>query len=313
MTDRELPEENQNLPARTDAGQLQEPTKGEAAEMPFLDHLEELRWRLLKAIVALIVGAIVCFAFADSVFAMLTYPYYDAVLSMESSRSTGAVQAIRELLDRWTGAAPAADAESTPDPADALPPGRKLQALRPLTIFLMELQIALMGGFVLALPVVFFQLWRFVAPGLLAREKRLVLPIIALSVACFLIGASIAYYIVLPLGLRFFLGLESENVTSQWAIDEYISFVLKLLLGFGLVFEMPVIALFLSRIGLLTADFLRRVRRYGIVAIFVLGALFTPPDPISQILMALPLLVLYEISIWVCHVAGKKPAPKKTE
>ncbi len=311
MTDRELPEENQNLPARTDAGQLQEATKSEAAEMPFLDHLEELRWRLLKAIVALIAGAIICFAFADSVFAMLTYPYYDAVQSMESSRSTGAVQAIRELLDRWIGTA--VDTEPRPEPATALPPSRRLQALRPLTIFLMELQIALMGGFVLALPVVFFQLWRFVAPGLLAREKRLVLPIIALSVACFLIGASIAYYIVLPLGLRFFLGLESENVTSQWAIDEYISFVLKLLLGFGLVFEMPVIALFLSRIGLLTAAYLRRVRRYGIVGIFVLGALFTPPDPISQILMALPLLVLYEVSIWVCHVAGKKPDPEKIE
>ena len=130
------------------------------------------------------------------------------------------------------------------------------------------------------------------------------LPLVALSVICFSVGALIAYSIVLPLGLRFFLGLEPPDMTSQWAVDEYISFVLRLLLGFGLVFEMPVITLLLSRLGLVTPELMRSIRRYAIVVIFLLAAIFTPPDPISQLLMALPLLLLYEISIWVCKFSG---------
>ena len=132
------------------------------------------------------------------------------------------------------------------------------------------------------------------------------IPIISFSVFCFSIGALIAYWIVLPLGLRFFLALEPPDMTSQWAVDEYIGFVLRLIMGFGIVFEMPVMTLFLAKIGLLTADRMRSIRRYAVVGIFILGAIFTPPDPISQILMVLPLLVLYEISIWICKVSQRK-------
>jgi sec-independent protein translocase protein TatC len=311
MSDPEHPEENPNLPVKGSETGLQQPARGKKFEMPFLDHLEELRWRLIKALAAIIVAAIVCYAFANTVLTVLTYPYYDAVHGLESARAPGSVQAIRDLIERWTGQEET-PATPVPDTMEGLPANRKLQALRPLTIFYLELQIALMGGFAFALPIIFLQLWRFIAPGLLASEKRLVLPIISLSTLCFFIGTSIAYWIVLPLGLRFFLGLESENTTSQWAVDEYISFVLKLLLGFGVVFQMPVLALFLARIGLLTADYLRRVRRFAIIIVFVLGAFFTPPDPISQVLMALPLLVLYEVSIWICRVAGKKATVEET-
>ena len=274
------------------------------ANMPFLDHLEELRWRILKALAALVVGAVICFAFSDSIMQILTRPYEEAVLSLESQQSSGVVLAVKKLVSQWLGQP---DAAPEPDaPIADLPPARRLQALRPMTYFFISLQIAFVGGLLLALPVIFYQAWRFVAPGLLQREKRLTLPIISLSVLCFSIGAMIAYYIVLPLGLRFFLALEPPDMTSQWAADEYIGFVLRLIAGFGIVFEMPVLSLFLAKVGVLTAARMRRIRRYAIIGIFVLGAIFTPPDPVSQLLMALPLLLLYEISIWVCKIAERK-------
>ena len=268
--------------------------------MPFLDHLEEFRWRILKALGALVVGAAICFALSDSIVQILTRPYEEAVLSLENQQSSGAVQLVRQ----WLGLS---DAAPEPDaPITDLPPARRLQALRPMTYFFISLQIAFVGGLLLALPAIFYQAWRFVAPGLLQREKRLMVPIISLSILCFSVGAMIAYYIVLPLGLRFFLSLEPPDMTSQWAADEYIGFVLRLIAGFGIVFEMPVLSLFLAKVGVLTAARMRHIRRYAIIGIFILGAIFTPPDPVSQILMALPLLLLYEISIWVCKISERK-------
>ena len=280
------------------------PDSPRETNMPFLDHLEELRWRILKALAALVVGAVICFAFSDSIMQILTRPYEEAVLSLESQQSAGVVRAIKKLVSQWLDQP---DAAPEPDaPISDLPPARRLQALRPMTYFFISLQIAFVGGLLLALPVIFYQAWRFVAPGLLQREKRLTLPIISLSVLCFSVGAMIAYYIVLPLGLRFFLALEPPDMTSQWAADEYIGFVLRLIAGFGIVFEMPVLSLFLAKVGVLTAVRMRRIRRYAIIGIFVLGAIFTPPDPVSQLLMALPLLLLYEISIWVCKISERK-------
>ena len=272
--------------------------------MAFLDHLEELRWRILKALAAVFVGAIFCFVFSDPIVKILTRPYEEAVFSLEAQRSSNAVQAVENLVRKWFDL-PNTELEPVQE-LTALPPARRLQALKPMTYFFISLQIAFIGGLILALPAVFYQVWRFIAPGLLSREKRLMIPIISFSVFCFSIGALIAYWIVLPLGLRFFLALEPPDMTSQWAVDEYIGFVLRLIMGFGIVFEMPVMTLFLAKIGLLTADRMRSIRRYAVVGIFLLGAIFTPPDPISQILMVLPLLVLYEISIWICKVSQRK-------
>ncbi len=278
--------------------------KTSPTNMAFLDHLEELRWRILKALAAVFVGAIFCFVFSDPIVKILTRPYEEAVFSLEAQRSSNAVQAVENLVRKWFDL-PNAELEPVQELTE-LPPARRLQALKPMTYFYISLQIAFIGGLILALPAVFYQVWRFIAPGLLSREKRLMIPIISLSVFCFSIGALIAYWIVLPLGLRFFLALEPPDMTSQWAVDEYIGFVLRLIMGFGIVFEMPVMTLFLAKIGLLTADRMRSIRRYAVVGIFLLGAIFTPPDPISQILMVLPLLVLYEISIWICKVSQRK-------
>ena len=278
--------------------------KTSPTNMAFLDHLEELRWRILKALAAVFVGAIFCFVFSDPIVKILTRPYEEAVFSLEAQRSSNAVQAVENLVRKWFDL-PNAELEPVQELTE-LPPARRLQALKPMTYFYISLQIAFIGGLILALPAVFYQVWRFIAPGLLSREKRLMIPIISFSVFCFSIGALIAYWIVLPLGLRFFLALEPPDMTSQWAVDEYIGFVLRLIMGFGIVFEMPVMTLFLAKIGLLTADRMRSIRRYAVVGIFLLGAIFTPPDPISQILMVLPLLVLYEISIWICKVSQRK-------
>ena len=274
------------------------------AEMPFLDHLEELRWRLLKALLAVLVGAVICFVFSERVLHFLTLPYNDAV----TSRDSGSVEAIQQLLQQWADEIGGEGGEDAAIRAAAspVPEGRQLQALGPMTYFFLKLQVAFLGGIAISLPAIFFQIWQFVAPGLLARERGLFLPVVGLSVICFVVGGLIAYSIVLPLGLRFFLGLEPPDMTSQWAADQYMSFVMRLLLGFGLVFEMPVIALLLSRLGLVTPELMRRVRRYALVAIFLLAAIFTPPDPISQLLMAIPLIALYEISIVVCRISRRK-------
>ncbi len=289
----------------------EEALEEEGTRMSFLDHLEELRWRLLKSLAAVLVGAAICYIYSDELVKLLTVPYEDAVRRLDTTHSSGVLGAIQRSVGALIGEVE----KSAPIQTESLPEGRQLQALKVMTTFFVPLQIALLGGLVLALPVIFYQLWQFVAPGLLSREKRLMLPIVGLSVLCFAVGALVAYSIVLPLGLHFFLALEPPNTAARWALGEYVSFVLRLILGFGLVFEMPVLTFFLSRIGVLTADYLRRVRRYALVAVFVLAAVFTPPDPISQIMMALPLLVLYEISIWVCKVSspGNRDQTKKAD
>ena len=292
---------------------LEESRREDKKEMPFLRHLEELRWCILKALAAVVVGAVVCFIFSDQLLKLLTYPYEEAVRSLQNERSTGAVEAVKKLLQEWMGSSAPLPESELSESESALPDSRRLQSLKPMTYFFISLQIALIGGLVLVLPVVFYQFWQFVAPGLLRREKRIALPLIGLSVLCFAAGALVAYWIVLPIGLRFFLALEPPDMTSQWAVDTYIGFVLRLLVGFGLVFEMPVAALFLSRIGLLTPGYMRRIRRYAVALIFVLAAIFTPPDPLSQILMALPILLLYEISIWVSRISGPRQKEQEGE
>ncbi len=290
--------------------------------MPFLDHLEELRWRLLKSIAAVVVGAILSLTYSKEITEFLTYPYKNAVISLESAGQSSPLGAMQQMFDRWFKSAVAVlEPVTAPSPADTLgaqtptlPPNRRLQSLKPTTYLMLSMHIALLGGLVLALPVVFYQFWCFVTPGLLPQERRLILPIVVLSVACFLLGALFAYAIVLPTGLLFFLSMEPKDMTSQWAVDEYISLVLWMLLGFGVVFELPVLTLFLSRMGLVSADLLRRMRRYAVVVIFVVAAILTPsPDPFSQLLMAVPLMGLYEISIWICRFGDKRRKKQEPE
>jgi len=176
----------------------------------------------------------------------------------------------------------------------------------PTLPFMLKIYVALAAGFILALPMVLYQIWAFVAPGLLRKERRLVFPILSLTMVCFLAGGAMAYFVVIPLALRFLQLMAPPNIRADINIMDYIRFVIRLILVFGLMFELPVITLLLAKIGIITPRFLKRYRSYAIILIFVIAAFLTPPDPFTQMAMAVPLILLYEVSILFAWIASRK-------
>ena len=179
--------------------------------------------------------------------------------------------------------------------------------------FFTYLKVALLSGIMLAAPVVIYQFWMFVAPGLYKKERRLLIPIVFLSSVFFIGGSLFGYFIVFPWGFKFFLGFATETIRPLPSMKEYLSFSAKLLLAFGLVFELPLVLTFLARIGIVSVDFLKKNRKYALLLFFAGAAILTPPDVVTQIMMALPLMVLYEISIIGAKVFGKKKPEKVQE
>ena len=242
---------------------------GEAAEggrsMTLLDHLSELRVRLVRCLIALTVGFFACYSFAEQLFNYLMLP-----------------------LTR------------------ALPAGGKLIYTALPEAFFVYMQVALVAGAFLASPYLFYQIWAFIAPGLYDDEKRHIFPIAGASALFFVSGAAFCYFQVFPYAFEFFVGFATDIIEPMPKLDEYLGFTLKMLLAFGLIFEMPLFAFFLARLGLVTAQWMRKTRKYAILAIFIVAAILTPPDVFSQLMMAAPMLVLYEISILVAAVFGKK-------
>lgn len=188
-----------------------------------------------------------------------------------------------------------------------LPPDQPMIFTALTEAFFTYFKVALLSGFILASPVVFYELWKFVAPALYEHEKRFVLPFVVSAMVFFIIGALFAYYIVFPFGFRFFLGFSTDYLKLLPKMSEYFSLILRLIFAFGLVFEMPVITFFLAKMGVVDGKMLSSKRRYAIVIIFIAAAILTPPDVGTQLLMAGPLLILYEISVWVAKVFGRKP------
>lgn len=174
--------------------------------------------------------------------------------------------------------------------------------------FFTYLKVAFLSGIILATPIIFYEFWMFVAPGLYDKEKRLMLPIVFLSTLFFLGGSFFGYFIVFPYGFKFFLGFASEIIRPLPSMREYLSFASKLLLAFGVVFELPLIITFLAKLGIVSVSFLKKNRKYAVLLFFVGAAILTPPDVVTQIMMALPLMVLYEISIVGARIFGKKPS-----
>ena len=172
--------------------------------------------------------------------------------------------------------------------------------------FFTFLKTAFLSGILLASPIIIYQFWMFTAPGLYQKEKRLFLPVVFLSSVFFIGGALFGYFIVFPWGFKFFLGFASETVRPLPSMKEYLSFSSKLLLAFGLVFELPLVITFLARLGLVSVEFLKKNRKYALLLFFAGAAILTPPDVVTQVMMALPLMVLYEISIIGARVFGKK-------
>jgi sec-independent protein translocase protein TatC len=239
-------------------------------KMPFTQHLEELRKRLVVSAVAILVGFLISYAFKERIFEVLMKPWLEAMPKGVES---------------------------------------KLIYTAPHEAFFTYMKVSFIAGVGLAVPVILFQIWRFVAPGLYENEKRYMLPIVFLSSLFFLGGACFGYFFVFPVGFQFFTSFASEFITPMISTKEFLSFTIRLLLAFGFVFELPIFAFFLARLGLISADFLKRQRRIAVVVIFIIAAALTPgPDLFSQLMMAGPLLVLYEVSVWITHFFGRKPA-----
>ena len=233
--------------------------------MSFIDHLEELRWRIIKILSSIIFGGILTFFFIDSFLELLLKP-------LENTNSDNPIN---------------------------------LQVLSVQGMFIIKWSIALIGGIVLAIPVITFQIWKFISPGLYANEKGFVLPLVFFSFVSFLLGIIFSYTILIPYCLNFFASLSGETVLNNFSINHYFSFITWLLLGCGIVFQLPVVSFLLSTIGLLTPAFMRHYRRHAIVIIFILSSFITPPDPVSMLVMAFPLIILYELSIGVSWIVNR--------
>jgi len=227
--------------------------------MPFLDHLEELRSRLIVSLAAVLVLSVVGYLLSDPVIAFVTRP-------------VGKVY--------FMGVAEA---------------------------FAVKIKVALFFGLFAGSPVVFFQAWRFVAPGLTAKEVRWVLPVALALTVFFVAGAAFCFYLVLPVGVEFLMGFATDSLVPMISVSRYISFVGWMTIAFGLVFELPVVIFLLGRMGVVSAQDLRRHRRFAIVAILVVAAIATPsPDAFSQLLLAGPLYLLFELSVALVAITGRK-------
>jgi len=179
--------------------------------------------------------------------------------------------------------------------------------------FFTYLKVSFLASILLTSPYILFQIWRFISPGLYSKEKRHAVPFVIFSTIFFIGGALFAYFLVFPLGFKFFVAFGTDTIKPMISIREYLSFSMKLLIAFGVIFELPIFMFFLGRIGLVQSNTLITKRKFAILLVFVIAALFTPPDVVTQCLMAVPLIMLYEISIWVVKLGEKKPAPAEEE
>jgi len=192
-------------------------------------------------------------------------------------------------------------------------PGDKLVFTGLPEAFFTYLKVSFLTAILAATPIILYQFWMFVAPGLYSKERRLLLPIVFLSTFFFLGGALFGYFIVFPWGFKFFLGFATEWIRPLPSMKEYLSFSSKLLLAFGLVFELPLVVTFLAKLGLVSVDFLKKNRKYALLLFFVGAAILTPPDVVTQVMMAFPLMLLYEISIIGARIFARKPIDVETE
>jgi sec-independent protein translocase protein TatC len=246
---------------------------------PLIEHLVELRTRLIWSLAAFFLAFLVCFFFAKQLFNLLVIPYKWAVL--------------------WAGL----------DLAKS-----ELIYTAPQEFFFTQVKVAMFGALVIAFPIIASQLYKFVAPGLYKNERAAFLPFLVASPVLFLMGAALVYFFFTPMVMWFFLAMQQAPGEGEVAISlmpkvsEYLSLIMTLVMSFGLVFQLPVVTTLLARVGILSSDWLREKRKFAIVIAFVVAAVLTPPDPMSQIGLALPTILLYEISIYAARLVERKRA-----
>jgi sec-independent protein translocase protein TatC len=270
----------------------EEDSEIEASRAPLLDHLVELRSRLIICLLAFGVGFAICFVFSSQIYLFLLKPF-EAGESLVAAQKTGGHHGPFDLLLVLIG---------LKDLGKGAIPHQNFVFTAPLEFFYAKVKLSGFGAIVLTFPVLAWQLYRFVAPGLYKRERMAFLPFLLASPLLFLLGAALVYFIMLPFVLWFALSQQviGPNISVQLLpkVSDYLTLVTTMLLAFGLCFQLPVVLSLAGLAGLLTSQMLRSVRRYAIVAIVIVAAIVTPPDPISQLTLAVPICLLYEASIW---------------
>jgi len=240
----------------------------------FIEHLTELRSRLIKSIFYLFIFFIICYFFAEDIYNFLLSPYADAVKDDDSNRRM-IFTALHET-------------------------------------FITYLKVAFFASMFISSPIILLQVWKFVAPGLYKNEKKALLPYLIATPVLFLFGGMLVYYLIMPLAIKFFLSFETSSTMSSLPIqleakvNEYLSLIMRLIFAFGLSFQLPVLLSLLARVGFIDSQYLMKRRKYVIVIIFAVAAILTPPDPITQIGLGIPLLILYELSILSVKLIEKK-------
>ncbi len=240
----------------------------------FVTHLTELRSRLIKSIVYLFVFFIICYFFSDKIYNFLLEPYAQAVKDDEINRRM-IFTALHET-------------------------------------FITYLKVAFFAAFFVTSPIILTQVWKFIAPGLYKNEKKALLPYLVATPTLFLMGGMLVYYLIMPLAIKFFLSFETSAqaatlpIQLEAKVNEYLSLIMRLIFAFGISFQLPVLLSLLARVGFVDSEYLKKRRKYVIVLIFILAAILTPPDPITQIGLGIPLLILYELSILSVKIIEKK-------
>ena len=240
----------------------------------FISHLTELRKRLIQSFVCLLVLFVICYIFSEEIYNFLVAPYAEAVKNSEIQRRL-IFTALQET-------------------------------------FLTYIKVSFFTAFFFTSPFILIQIWKFIAPGLYEHEKSAIMPYLFVTPILFLLGGMLVYYLIMPLAIKFFLSFESTGITTSLPIqleakvNEYLSLVMKLIFAFGLSFQLPVVLSLLARVGFVDSEFLKTRRKYVVIIIFTAAAILTPPDPITQIGLAIPLLILYELSIISVRMIEKK-------
>lgn len=258
-------------------------------EMSFLGHLEELRWHLVRSTAVIFILAVVLFVFKEAIYDnfIIAHTHSDFVTYRFFCEVFGAIGIDSSFCDIQIPS--------------------KLQALSLTQQLMSSLWVSLILGFILSFPYLLWEMWRFIAPGLHKKERNKSKGFLFIASLLFFVGIAFSYYVIMPMSVSFFYGFQiSENIVNNFTLDSYISLFTNTMLGISLVFELPVVIYFLTKLGLVTPAFLKKYRKHALVLVLVLSAIITPPDVASQVIVSIPILILYEISIYISRFVIKK-------